>query len=542
MSIDRIHPERRVQQGVALFCLLLLPVLFFQKWKPGFMSPGARSGDEPHYLVMATSLAQDLDLSIPNNYAPIRFADPQDAADDLARQQSAGGSAMNARQSFTEPEVALRGRYSQGIYLQGYPMSRHTNLVPAAEQPESLSHSKPPSRAIYRWDEVYEFVALPGLDELSKQGAGTGSSYADLFLAQRRSEFANYRCENCSEIAWHPLGYPFLLAIAAFPLLAFDSYWSEMWLVLLQFALYAYALMRIRGLFPLSPPSQGGGGFGRELAYMTATAMALSAYYFAACIYTEGVAPALLLLAVAAFAERRVLALSAYLGLLFFIKESYAPLGPIFAAVHWFKYRRISDLFVMAAFPLLAFALFLARNYIFYGAPLQTYYPWAWNPDPLAGATGLLFAAKKGVLVFTPVFVFFLAGLGPLYRKHAHVALVSGGVFAYFFALTSATAYWSGGPTYGYRLLTPAVAILTPAFFAWLAWIRRESEAAAHERPRLSKFARGFAFALTLFLLGVSTLNGVFGATNLDYAFDTETYVNLFEPQSSQSYRRFIAR
>ncbi|MCR9141404.1 MAG: hypothetical protein NXI24_04070 [bacterium] len=549
--------DRGIFFGAALFCLLILPVLCFQKWRPGFQSPGARSGDEPHYLVTAHSIARDFDLDLTNNYAPVRFRD----------------SHRTLRvDTPAELQAKLQAtRYSQGVYLSGFPLSRHTNLVPPGltnpapaaaidtnNTTEATGASDPGTR-IYRWDEVYDIVPAPGVDPYRST-----LPMHERFVAERRPAFADYRCETCDEVVWHPLGYPVLLAIIAYPFLAFGSYWSEFWIVVLQFALYTYALLQIRALVPLrSPASNAAESSLRDLPWLLATAVGLSAYYFAACIYTEGVAPALLLLAIAAFARGRPLQVSAFLGLLFFIKESYAPLGPIFAAAYWLEHRRprdlrvLRDLFVMAIFPVLAFALFLLRNQIFYGAPLSTYYPWASNPDILEGMGGLLFSAKKGVFVFTPVFLFFLLGLWPLARRRPYVALAAGGTFAYFFLLTSATAYWSGGPTYGYRLLTPAAAALTPAFFAWIAWIRRPDAATAPDsansnananangqidtvRPRLTRLARRGAFALTIALLGVSAINGFFGATNLDYAFDTETYVNLIDPEYSHLYRRFF--
>ncbi|MEQ9364489.1 MAG: hypothetical protein RIF32_09610 [Leptospirales bacterium] len=524
--------ERAIYSVGALCLLLIVPVLCFQNWQPGFQSPGARSGDEPHYLVMAHSLARDLDLDIANNYSPIRFAEGEQIA------------AEDRRQPNDEAQSATAG-YPQGVYLTGVPLSRHTNLVPSATSPLKATRATPAGSGgpakIYRWDEVYEFAPAPGVDPTgatdARAAAGARLNYAERFIAQRRPEFADFACADCREVAWHPPGYPVLLAVVAYPFLAVGSYWSEFWITLLQIALYSFALLRVREVVPLRPVESpasgsrvGNAGRSRDFFYLAATATALSAYYFAASIYTEGVTPALLLLAVCAFARRRPLEISAYLGVLFFIKESYAPLGPIFACAYWLEHRRLRDLFVMAVFPLIAFALFLTRNYVFYGSALQTYYPWASNPEPLAGALGLMFAARKGVLVFTPVFVFFLAGLWPLARKRPAVALVSGCTFAYFYLLTSATAYWSGGPTYGYRLLTPAVAVLTPAFFAWLAMLR----AARATMP--VRVAR----VLTLVLLAVSTVNGFFGATNLDYAYDTETYINLIEPEQSQIYRRFL--
>ena len=504
--------------AAALFVVLVVPVLFFQKWRPGFQSPGARSGDEPHYLVIVHSIVNDFDLDIANNYSPIRFA------------AGHGNTANVQREKHGDA-------YPQGVYLSGFPLSRHTNLVP--EQPSR--------ERIYRWDEVYHFVFTGNTGGDGPQTA-TGAEIAPEavaanFEARPRPGFEDFDPTGRTEVVWHPLGYPVLLALFTFPLVLLDSYWCELVIVLLQFALYVFALNRVRLLVPIGARASDGRSSNPrgELLLVAATAMALSAFYFAASIYTEGVAPALLLLAVVAFTMKRPLEVSAYLGLLFFIKESYAPLGPIFAAVYWWQSRNIRDVAIIAIFPIVAFALFLARNLYFYGAPLQVYYPWAWNHDPLAGLAGLFFAAKKGVFVFTPVFVFFLAGLPALYRRQPQLALVCGASFVYFLTLTAATAYWSGGPTYGYRLLTPAVAMLTPAFFAWLHELREQSAHANDPGKNGRSYVRAVLRALTFGLLGVSTLNGFFGATNLNYAYDTETYVNLIQPEQSQLYRRLHA-
>ncbi len=465
-----------LRPALVLFVLLAVPVFCFQKWRCGLESPGARSGDEPHYLVLLHSIVKDGDLATANNYAS--------------------------------------HDYARGIHFAHVP--------PAALDHHAMYVNTENPRDFVRWETIHEFQVDP---ERPNDPVG--------FRFVQREEYRDFDKSRYREIGWHPPGYPMLMAIVSFPLVLADSYYVEAWIVLIQLVLYAwawiYAVQEIRTVVTGTESMLSTAAF----FWTILLAVALPAYHYNAGFYTEGLASSLCLLATAACLGRRPLELSLYLGLLFFVKESYAPFALFFTAAYAFEtYRHLGDLrtaiydaVALAVFPVLAFLIFAARSYLIYGSPLQTYLPWQSNPDPLGAASALLLGTKTGLLVFTPVVLVFLAGLVVLFPARPGTALALGAAFAYQFVLTAATVHWSGGPSFATRLLAPAVALIAPAFFAW-----REST----HGSRLS-----VAILTGMFALGtLSGLNGFFGATHLSYAYDTVPYVNAVSPRQSQLYRR----
>lgn len=473
-----------LRPALVLFVLLAVPVFFFQKWRCGFEAPGARSGDEPHYLVLLHSIVKDGDLETANNYAS--------------------------------------HDYARGIYF--------ANVPTAALDHHAMYVNKTDPRDFVRWESVYEFQVDP---ERPNDPAG--------FRFDKRAQYRDFDESRYREIGWHPPGYPMLLAAVSFPLVRANSYYVEAWIVLLQLLLYAcawiYAVREVRIAVTGNDSMLSGAPF----AWTALLAVALPAYHYNAGFYTEGLASSLCLLVAAASLGRRPLELSLYLGLLFFVKESYAPFALLFTAAYALETIRNQrdlriacyDILALVLFPLVAFAIFALRSYLIYGSPWQTYLPWQSNPEPLAAAAALLSGTKTGLLVFTPVVLVCLAGLFPLFRTRPVVALALAAAFIYQFALTAATVHWSGGPSFATRLLTPAVALVAPAFFAW----RRSVRAAVSASLRESWFARALWIG-TFALAALSGLNGFFGATHLSYAYDTVSYVNAVSPRQSHLYRR----
>ena len=58
-----------------LFFTIIFSPFFFQKWRIKLTPLFAVSGDEPHYLVMANSLAKDFDLEVSNNYRERQYGE-----------------------------------------------------------------------------------------------------------------------------------------------------------------------------------------------------------------------------------------------------------------------------------------------------------------------------------------------------------------------------------------------------------------------------------------------------------------------------------
>ena len=85
------------------------------------------------------------------------------------------------------------------------------------------------------------------------------------------------------------------------------------------------------------------------------------------------------------------------------------------------------------------------------------------NMDFFTGFTGLLFSPSRGILVYTPVFIFsfifiirtlFTKEIEPLYR-YLSISII------FILLLYSKWIMWWGGHSFGYRLLTEIVPLLT---------------------------------------------------------------------------------
>lgn len=111
------------------------------------------------------------------------------------------------------------------------------------------------------------------------------------------------------------------------------------------------------------------------------------------------------------------------------------------------------------------------------------------NPKLLQG----LFGFRKGWLVYTPVMLFALAGLVPLWRHHrAHFWAVVAFLVPNLYVVFSWWCWWYGGGC-GLRALIESYALLAIPLAAWIEWV------AAHRAP--------LRWALLLLLAAVSALS-----------------------------------
>ncbi|MCB1172964.1 MAG: hypothetical protein KDK39_05340 [Leptospiraceae bacterium] len=179
-------------QWLALYVFLTGLVFFGQSGKAGDRWPAARSGDEPHYLVLLDSLVHDQDLLVQNNYASPRA--------------------------------------SQGRYLRGVALDHHSVLVHPDRQDWVL------------WDECYfmQWTGLPPrwFEQHYKDSCPPG-------------EHLTYY----QEYGWHPPGYPLLLAICVGPWMLAGLAHYESLIVALQLAFFSLAVFRLRRLGPVSWPA-----------------------------------------------------------------------------------------------------------------------------------------------------------------------------------------------------------------------------------------------------------------------------------------------
>jgi hypothetical protein len=146
-------------------------------------------------------------------------------------------------------------------------------------------------------------------------------------------------------------------------------------------------------------------------------------------------------------------------------------------AVFVLRHRRASiwPFLVLAAIP---GALLAIYSEIYWGSVRalgQGQGGWGFDGKPLRSLSGLLVSPSRGIMIFTPVFVFSLAyGFQILFRRQGEPLLryLFGGALLTL-ALYSKWGAWWGGHSYSYRLLTelcPALILLLAA--CWRDWIR----------------------------------------------------------------------
>lgn len=182
--------------------------------------------------------------------------------------------------------------------------------------------------------------------------------------------------------------------------------------------------------------------------------------------FTEPYLAALPVLALFAWTRRREVLAGALLGVAFLIKESALVLiVPLLVALVLAGDRRRSRRLALPA--AVAVALFVTKNLWLAGQPLATYHPFELG-DPLAGAVGLLFDLRHGLLPFAPLALLALFGW-PRTVGRERTALVTAYIaFGGFFLLTASWAKWQGGSCFGPRLLIPALpALALPLAEAW---------------------------------------------------------------------------
>lgn len=256
----------------------------------------------------------------------------------------------------------------------------------------------------------------------------------------------------------HPLGLP---AIAApwihlqdrfFPGAAPDLLLASMSLGLTLLALVAAyrTLGRVSGALP------GVSGATVLLIYFSTPL-----WFYSRTFFTEPFLWSCVVLAACALATGRWRTASLLLGSLFLLKEGAVLLIlPMLAfTMHRFGFRRAVGLSIG---PLVAFALFCAKNVYVYGTPLTTFQPFRAGSLP-NGLVGLAIDPSHGVLWFAPILL--VASLGwhrrferrdlernsdlALAQRYALVAVIA------WVTMTALWVDWGGGSSYGPRLLVP---------------------------------------------------------------------------------------
>lgn len=269
----------------------------------------------------------------------------------------------------------------------------------------------------------------------------------------------------------HPLGLPALaaplLAVleAASPGAAPDLVLGGLGLVLSFLALLAgYGLLRDLGLRTTEA---------RLLVF--ALYFATPLWFYSRVLFTESYSWSLAVLSLYLLRRDRWRLASICLGSIFLFKESNVLLILPVLAVVWRRYG-LARAALFGLGPVGVFLVWVVKNLWIYGEPLVTFQPFQLG-DPLAGALGLLFGPRHGLLPFAPVLVLALAAA--VWRAVPRgdwldLELASLAAFVAVFALTASWVLWGGGSCYGPRLLVPAIpALAVPLALAWRGLRRR---------------------------------------------------------------------
>jgi hypothetical protein len=230
--------------------------------------------------------------------------------------------------------------------------------------------------------------------------------------------------------------------------------------------------------------------------------------------------PSMLMLAVALLIQRRgwrLIWLGAVLAFAYVIRPTNAI--PAAAAGVWVLFtrpRETGEFLLGAASVLVPFLIF---SYRVYDYPLPPYY----RPSFFGGhnarlgeaLAGNLISPSRGLLIYSPVFMFSLAGLIlalRLGRSAILEILLACCIGAHAFAVAAVNTMWWGGASYGPRFFADMAPYLTFLLIPFLAWL--------HSTRGKKRFALSTAFALTaLFSVAVHAQGALNGSTAMWNAF-----------------------
>jgi len=149
----------------------------------------------------------------------------------------------------------------------------------------------------------------------------------------------------------------------------------------------------------------------------------------------------------------------------FFISAAVAArANNVFAAIALtsyvsFKYRRATWAWMLWAIP--PAVLFLAYNLIYNGSPLvfgyQEGFVQSMSLIRLDGLLGVLISPSRGLLIYSPFFIFAFLAFKDSAAQHRALYFLSGAVFAVNIFVISMFKNWDGGWGYGTRLLIDAL-------------------------------------------------------------------------------------
>ena len=175
------------------------------------------------------------------------------------------------------------------------------------------------------------------------------------------------------------------------------------------------------------------------------------------------------------------------LGLLCLSKTVYVILVPIvvaFFALTKSESKR-SEQLLWFGLPLSIFlCLLLASNWYKFGSPFNTgYTQWSEEARPFTanlfpGFVGFLASKQGSIFMHFPVLLFALIGWPIFFKNRRRQALLTVGLAATLFLVSSAFTNWKGEACYGPRYLLPVLPLVSLPFVHFLDWLSGLTNAA----------------------------------------------------------------
>jgi hypothetical protein len=297
-----------------------------------------------------------------------------------------------------------------------------------------------------------------GYRAVAAGSSAAGRTFAGTVLEQHLREWRG------RAVFSHPLGLPALAA----PLIWLKNRVSlsappDLLLGLMTLATTFVAL--VAGLDLVARLGWGKPGMVAVLALYFSTPL----WYYSRTFFTEPYLWALPVLSLRALARKQWVLAASFLGVVVLIKESAALTVAVIvlAAFPVWGWRRAT---AIAAGPVVAGLVYLAKNIVVYGDPLVTFQAFQLG-RPIEGLVGLLFDPIHGLAPFAPLAMLALAcwpcaAARADARAPSYVGAVA--ITAAWLAMTASWVDWGGGSCYGPRLLVPLLpALVVPLAGAW---------------------------------------------------------------------------
>lgn len=404
---------RRTTIIVALLIIVFISPLFIhysiRKGKSDrllFLIAHSHFGDQAHYMVMLSSIIEDFDLDLTNNY-------------------------HNARINKTS---------SAGMYLRGMNLDHHTILV----------NKKTGEK--YIWTGIYHYHNMERLSPTNHYypGENVPFSHHPYFTSGIPPEkLAEIDLADFREAPVHPPGLPILASIFLFPF-RYSPYVDTAALMLTVIVSLAGLYFLYLTLLHYVPD--------KALLVTSVVAFGTPIWLYSGTFFTEPYLAAILIIAYyLIMIKKSDIPGGILLGMGFLVKPTFALVAVVFIAYLLVKkeYGRLLCLLIPVIISVVAILFY---NYTILGSPFaitQKFLP----GNPLTGLVGALFDKSSGFFMFAPVLILSFFGYREFFKKKKEDAVVSAAILIIFITLTALWKYWHGMTGYACRLLVPVIPI-----------------------------------------------------------------------------------